>query len=64
MTAEQIQELLRKRGVTQKAIAEKCGVTPMAVSLVVRGRSVSRRVMLEVAIAIKKRASEVFPDHF
>lgn len=64
MTPEQIQSLLRQYGVTQKSLAEKCGVSTMMVSLVIHGKSVSRRVMLEIAIAIKKKPSVVYPDHF
>ena len=39
-----LREMLDKAGITQKKIAEKANVSPAAVSLVVAGKSKSKRI--------------------
>lgn len=64
MTPLEIQFELKKRSITQTEIAEKVGVTPMAVSKVVRKESVSDRIMRAVAKAIGRDHRELFPEHY
>lgn len=55
---------LRFAGYSQKCIAEQENVSEMFVSQVIRGKSVSRRIMTAIAKAIGKDIREVFPDYF
>ena len=43
-STKSLQDLLREAGITQKKIAEKAKVSPAAVSLVVAGKSKSKRI--------------------
>ena len=58
-----LREMLDKAGITQKNIAEKAKVSPAAVSLVVAGKSKSKRIEdiireeVEKALAKGKEAS-------
>ena len=58
-----LREMLDKAGITQKKIAEKAKVSPAAVSLVVAGKSKSKRIEdiireeVEKALAKGKEAS-------
>lgn len=67
MTPEQRKAALKKRGITQKAIAEKLGVSEMSVSRQVNNTdnySVSDRIMSEIARAIGKSKQKVFPEYY
>ena len=59
-----IQYELKKQGVTQVSIARELGLSEMSVSLVIRKRSVSDRVMKAVSAKIKKDHRAVFPEHY
>jgi len=63
MTPDEIKKAIRKN-TTQKAIANKLGLTEMGVSCVVNKKSVSDRVMKAVARAIGKDKAEVFPEYY
>lgn len=63
MTPDEIKKAIRKN-TTQKAIANKLGLTEMGVSCVVNKKSVSDRVMDAVARAIGKDKAEVFPEYY
>lgn len=55
---------LRKIGLTQQHIANAIGVSPIAVSYVIRGRRVSARIMRAIAEAIGRDVRDVFPEYF
>ena len=60
MEPHAISRALKLRGITQKQIAARLGVTPAAVSSVVNGRQ-SVRVQLAIATALGMPIDEVFP---
>ncbi len=62
MTPFDIKVALMKEGVSMRSIAKKLGVSANSVSLVVNRRMVSRRIMEEIARAIKMDPSKVFRD--
>lgn len=64
MTPEQIQELLKKAGTTQRAIAAELGLSEMTVSKVVNRIIVSNRVMRTIAEKIGKDHRRVFPEYY
>jgi transcriptional regulator with XRE-family HTH domain len=64
MTPRQIQIGLREAKTTQKAIAERIGVSEMAVSLIIHRKSQSRRIMEAIAATLGKPIQEVFPEYF
>jgi len=64
MTPLEIQFELRRRGITQKAIAAELGVSDFHVGEVIRKRRVSDRVMRTVSATIGKDHREVFPEYY
>lgn len=64
MHAADIQAALKKRGLTQKMIADELGLTPMSVSTVVSRKIISSRIMCHIAQRIGKDPREVFPEYF
>ena len=63
MKPERIKRLLKQRGIHQREIARKCGVSDTHVSKVIWGSSVSRRVSEAIAAAIGKPLADVFPAY-
>ena len=59
-----IQAALKKRGLTQQAIADQLRVSPITVSQVIRGKNISDRIMKAVAKAIEKPVQYVFPEYY
>jgi len=59
-----IQAELKKRGLTQKALAEKLGVSEFPVSAVINKKHVSDRIMTAVAEAIGRDKTEVFAEYY
>jgi len=59
-----IQAALKKKGIQQKEIAEDLGVSPMAVSIVVRKIMVSDRIMRAVAERIGQDPHAVFHEYY
>ncbi|MBW1666880.1 MAG: helix-turn-helix domain-containing protein [Deltaproteobacteria bacterium] len=59
-----IQARLKKRGITQKEIADELGVTEVAVSKVINKSSVSDRIMKAVARGIGEDHRAVFPEYY
>ena len=53
-----LHEMLTKAGITQKKIAEKAKVSPSAVSLIVAGKSKSKRIEEIIRAEVKKALSE------
>ena len=64
MTPLEIQFELKKRNITQRAIAEELGVTDNHVSSVIRKLRTSERVMRAIAGKIGRHHWEVFPEHY
>ena len=64
MTPLDIQYELRKREITQKALAGEIGVSEMTVSNVIRRRSTSHRVMKAIAAKIGRDHQVVFADYY
>lgn len=64
MTPLERQFELKKKGITQKALAEKIGVGQMVVSDVILGQRISNRVMRAIAEAIDKDHRLVFPEYY
>jgi len=65
MTPDEIRiELVKNREHTNMSkIARDMGVSQTAVQRVIERNSVSRRIMIAVAAAIKQSPSDVFPEH-
>ncbi len=59
-----IQAALKKKGVTQAAIACKLGVSEMTVSRVVRGTDSSRRVAQAISEVIGIPVSTLWPERY
>ena len=59
----EIQYELRKKGITQKSIADEMEVSEMMISLVVNKKHVSDRIMKKIAEKLGKDHREVFPEH-
>lgn len=64
MTPKARKDALRKRGITQKRIAEELGVSEMSVSRVINGPGVSDRIMTYIAEKIGKPKHKVFPEYY
>jgi len=59
-----IQSALKKNGITQKAIAQKLGVSEMSVSIIIHRHRTSDRIMRAVADAIGRDHRQVFPEYY
>ena len=59
-----IQAELKKRGITQRAIALELGVTQFHISDVINRSRSSERVMTYISEKIGRDISEVFPSYF
>jgi lambda repressor-like predicted transcriptional regulator len=59
-----IQYHLKKRGVTQKQLARELAVSDMAISYVIHGKLVSRRIMIAIADTIEMPPEDVFHWYF
>lgn len=64
MTPEQIKKAIRANGLTQKSLSKKLGRCEMAISLVVRKKTVSDYIMRGISEAISKDHTEVFPEYY
>lgn len=64
MTPAKIRYELDEFGITQKSIAIEEEVSETAISLVIRKKSTSDRLMKAVAEKIKRDHREVFPEHY
>lgn len=64
MTPLEIQFELKKRGVKQKEIARRLGISENTVSRVINQQLISDRVMKEVAKAIGWDHRAVFPRYY
>jgi len=59
-----IQAALKKKGITQKALAKEIGVSEITVSDIILKKRISDRVMQVVAQAIGKDHRLVFPEYY
>jgi len=59
-----IQAALKRKDITQKEISGECGVSEMAVSLVINKRMISDRIMRAVAEKIERDPLVVFSDYY
>lgn len=64
MTPFEIKVALMRKGVSMRSVAERLGVSPNAVSLVVHRKMVSGRIMTELAKAAEVEVSVAFPERF
>jgi len=64
LKTKDIQKELKKRGITQKQIAQLCDVSEMLISKVIHKNTVSKRIMNEISHAINRDCHYVFPDYF
>lgn len=64
MTPLERQFALKKKGITQKSIAEKIGVSGMSVSYEINGHAISHRIREAIADAIGEDARLVFPEYY
>ena len=64
MNPLKIQYELKKKGISQKALAKKLGVSDMTVSNVVRKKVVSDRIMRAISTAIGKDHRVVYPEYY
>jgi len=64
MTPLEIQFELKKRGVKQKEIARRLGISENTVSRVINKQLISDRVMREVAKAINWDHRAIFPEYY
>ncbi len=53
-----LRDMLAKAGITQKKIAEKAKVSPAAVSLIVAGKSKSKRIEDIIRVEVDKALSK------
>lgn len=64
MTPTKIQEALKEKKITQKAIAGELGVAEMTVSKVIHRITVSNRIMKAIALKIGMPYVRVFPEYY
>lgn len=64
MTPFEIKVALMRKGVSMRSVAERLGVSPNAVSLVVHRKMVSSRIMAELAQTVEVEVSVAFPERF
>lgn len=60
MNRHQIMYLLLERGYTQSRIAREIGVTPQAVSSIVRGTATSERIKKRIAEILSRPMEEIW----
>jgi putative transcriptional regulator len=64
MHPELIKAHLRIGGTTPTALADKLGVAPITVSLVIQGKGTSRRIAEAIANALGQPLADVFPKQY
>lgn len=64
MSPSEIQKRIKDAKATQRAIAQRMGVSEVSVSDVINGRRVSDRIMQAVAETISKDKRMVFPWYY
>lgn len=60
----EIQFALKKKGLCQSDLATQLNVSNMAVSLTIRGKCTSDRIMRAIATALGKDHRLVFPEYY
>ena len=64
MTPSEIQKQLKDHNLSQRAVAQRVGVSEVSVSDVVNGRRISDRIMRSIAEALGKDVRLVFPEYY
>jgi transcriptional regulator with XRE-family HTH domain len=64
MTPLEIQFALRKKGITQKALAKELGISEMTISDVILKKRISNKVMRAVAQKIDRDYRIVFSEYY
>ena len=64
MSPSEIQKRIKDAKTTQRAIAQRLGVSEVAVSDIIRGRIVSDRIMRAVAETLGEDKRLVFPNYY
>jgi transcriptional regulator with XRE-family HTH domain len=64
MHPAKIQKALKKKKITQKALAAELGVSAMFISQLVDKTRVSDRCMKHIAVRLRKKHTEVFPEYY
>lgn len=64
MTPLKIQLKLRKKGISQKAVASDLDVSEMSISCVIAGTRISDRIMKHIAGVIGADHRDVFPGYY
>lgn len=64
MTPLERQFALKKKGITQKSIAEKISVSAMCISHEINGRAISHRIRVAIADAVGEDVRLVFPEYY
>lgn len=64
MTPSEIQKRIKDANTTQRAIAQRIGVSEVSVSDVINGRRISDRVMRSVAETLGADVRLVFPEYY
>lgn len=59
-----IQAALKKKGITQAALAEELGVTTFHMSEVVNKKRISDRVMRAIAQKLGRKPDHLFPEYY
>jgi transcriptional regulator with XRE-family HTH domain len=52
------------KGLNQKQVAEIIGCSATALSLVIDRKSVSKRIMKQIAVLLDRPVEQVFPEYF
>jgi len=61
MKPEEIQRLLKNKGVKQRQLAKTLGVSDQMIHLVIHGRADSRRIMKRIAKITDLEVHEIWP---
>lgn len=64
MNETSIKALIHARGATLTLIAEKAGVSLSTVSLVVKGKTKSRRIANAIALIVQKPVDQLWPGKY
>ena len=64
MHSADIQAALKKKGITQRALAIELEVSPFTVSEVINKHRVSHKVMTAISRKIDRQPHKVFPEYY
>ena len=61
-TTDQIRKAIKDAGLSQRAIAERCGMTPQAIGQTVQGVTQGRLARRAIAECLGLQATDIWPD--